>query len=372
MRLTLDPHMKLPQSLRPLAEAHGSADDFLQRLVEALDGRLSEFERSLEADEAELARLPDPLPLQAQRDENADSGSSSRAAAVAAYTARCCVEMLAGEKRILHHWRRVASRLRAAARPIDEWPWYGDHSDALPARAVQPHHIPAQMSQSPPPLPLPSPFVPVYVAGMSDHVHQFGPDGIGWDVIARQQLPRHTEEQVPHVVLAVGKGEHASRGVVVASGSLRVGDLVGCYGGRLLDPAARHAKWLAVGPAFEQYTFATTTADGQPAVVDPTGADGTVSGPPFQWEMALVNEPGLGQLPNVSPLDYELGRCYDRYGKPGVAYYAVRTIGPGEEVLVCFGPNFARDYPSSCTDHTLLGRWSRLQRAVLAPYLRAW
>ena len=119
----------------------------------------------------------------------------------------------------------------------------------------------------------------------------------------------------------------------------------------------------------DRYTYDAPAWPG--SVADPTGADGKVS-LPFRWEMALVNEPGPGKLPNASPLDYTIGRCRDRYGRPGVAYYAVRTILPGEEVTVCFGPNFVRGYATSCTDTSLLGRWSRVQQAALAPFLRTW
>ena len=78
-------------------------------------------------------------------------------------------------------------------------------------------------------------------------------------------------------------------------------------------------------------------------------------------------------LPNVSPLDYELGRCRDRHGHPGIALYAVRTINAGEEVHACFATmNASREYATSCSHHNLLRRWSGMQRTLLAPYLRAW
>ena len=72
--------------------------------------------------------------------------------------------------------------------------------------------------------------------------------------------------------------------------------------------------------------------------------------------MALVNEPGPSELPNATPLDYAYGLCRDRYGRPGVPYYAARAIGAGEEVHVCYGPHFRRDYATSCTDRPLLAR----------------
>jgi hypothetical protein len=44
--------------------------------------------------------------------------------------------------------------------------------------------------------------------------------------------------------------------------------------------------------------------------------------PPLAWEMALINEPPPGQLPNVLP-DFNFLGCRDRFGAPGVPLYAV-------------------------------------------------
>ena len=84
--------------------------------------------------------------------------------------------------------------------------------------------------------------------------------------------------------------------------------------------------------------------------------------------MAVVNEGSLPQgLPNLYPLDYEHGRCRDRYGALGVAYYAACQIVAGDELLVCYGAEFRRgwQYTSVCADTALLARWSALQRLML-------
>ena len=52
-----------------------------------------------------------------------------------------------------------------------------------------------------------------------------------------------------------------------------------------------------------------------------------------------------------------------------MAYYAARAIRPGDELLVCYGPNYQRDYASTCTDRPLLARWSALQALLLGPVL---
>ena len=92
--------------------------------------------------------------------------------------------------------------------------------------------------------------------------------------------------------------------------------------------------------------------------------------------MALIDEPGPHALPNVSPLDYERTHCRDAHGVGGIAYYAVRQVNAGEPLLVCFGAEEASSRVqrnTSCSTHPdLLDRWSRLQRTMLAPYLRAW
>ena len=102
--------------------------------------------------------------------------------------------------------------------------------------------------------------------------------------------------------------------------------------------------------------------------IDPTDGEGRVQ-PPYRWQMALVNEPGADTMPNALPFYDSYGMCSDRWGEPGVPYYAVRGIRTGEEVTVCYGPSYRRDYASVCDERELLGRWSRLQRALLQPFM---
>ena len=77
--------------------------------------------------------------------------------------------------------------------------------------------------------------------------------------------------------------------------------------------------------------------------------------------MAVVNEPNRG-LPNLYPVEYEYGRCRDRYGEKGVAYYAARSILPGDELVVCYGAGFSRAYESTCADTQLLATLTRSNR----------
>ena len=155
-------------------------------------------------------------------------------------------------------------------------------------------------------------------------------------------------------------------GLFVAAGTctFEPGDLVGCYSGQSLDAAAWQAKRLAAPRAAAFVYWANSTH-----VIDPTSKSGHMhdTAPPYRHEMAVVNEGSLPQgLPNLYPLDYEHGRCRDRYGALGVAYYAASQIVAGDELLVCYGADFSRgQYTSMCADTGLLARWSALQRLML-------
>ena len=126
----------------------------------------------------------------------------------------------------------------------------------------------------------------------------------------------------------------------------------------------QQAKRLAAPRAAAFVYWANSTH-----VIDPTSKSGHMhdTAPPYRHEMAVVNEGSLPQgLPNLYPLDYEHGRCRDRYGALGVAYYAASQIVAGDELLVCYGADFSRgQYTSMCADTGLLARWSALQRLML-------
>ena len=92
--------------------------------------------------------------------------------------------------------------------------------------------------------------------------------------------------------------------------------------------------------------------------------------------MAFVNEPmepgGVSELPNLTPIDFEHGRCVDAHGDLGVAYYATRRIARGEELTVCYGKDFeCDDYESVCSNVPLLRAWTERNRRLLFSILRA-
>uniref|UniRef100_A0A7S2MJU8 SET domain-containing protein n=1 Tax=Haptolina brevifila TaxID=156173 RepID=A0A7S2MJU8_9EUKA len=153
-----------------------------------------------------------------------------------------------------------------------------------------------------------------------------------------------------------------SRGVVVAHGSqLQLGDLAGCYTGTLLGLKEREAKRVT---GFEAYVFPVNATH----VVDPTDDRGQVP-TDTEHEMAFVNEPTGEAMPNLTPMEYRFGLCRDRHGRPGVPYYAVRQVLPGEELTVCYGPGFMRTYKTVCSESALVGRWTELQERLLRPLL---
>ena len=182
-----------------------------------------------------------------------------------------------------------------------------------------------------------------------------------------------------------------------------MGDLVGCYGGELLSEDAREARRRnsLLDSSWEAYSLRFNRTH----VLDPTSAtSGRVDDtrPPFRWEMALVNEPGPGSLPNLVLLKSsdQPHYCLDRFGSLGVPYYAVRRIEPGVELTVCCtlqmfqlrtfalcgsalttltppvrssaladGASYKRAYATSCSDTELLTRWEGHVKITLQPFL---
>ena len=95
---------------------------------------------------------------------------------------------------------------------------------------------------------------------------------------------------------------------------------------------------------------------------------------PWRSPMAYVREPGAAVLPNLTPLDWEHGRCFDTSsGELGVAFYATRRIKAGEELTACKsgGADAERGYESSCANAPMLRLWDERNRRVLAPRLHA-
>ena len=95
---------------------------------------------------------------------------------------------------------------------------------------------------------------------------------------------------------------------------------------------------------------------------------------PWRSPMAYVREPGAAVLPNLTPLDWEHGRCFDTSsGELGVAFYATRRIKAGEELTACKpgGADADRGYESSCANAPMLRLWDERNRRVLAPRLHA-
>ena len=132
------------------------------------------------------------------------------------------------------------------------------------------------------------------------------------------------------------------RSVWVSEGKFAPGDLVGCYAGKLVGNEEAEGQNEEV--AVYSFTYNGTHT------LDPTGPNGKVSGtdPPFATEMALVNEPGRGWVPNAGY--FNSGRCTDRLGRFGVPYVATREISAGDEVTVCYGPTYDRHYHTICAD----------------------
>ena len=352
-----------------------------------------------EATEREGTRLPSHLD-----DEHllASGGSWRQTSGV-----RCAIHVRTGERRILLHW---LGRLRALS---------GDHGERVAAggsgigisfgvdasgsvssggrrssasdsryRGVRrTHHSmrPAQQQQQ-------QPHEEEDSEGGGGLLHSFAADATGWDInrnaplwspaIARRNAEAGSSG-VPQPVLEVrqlsandcnhtgyGSANPADcsrrlRGVIAGPGSrIEPGQLLGCYTGRVLGPFERANKRVR-SSGFESYCFPVNATH----VVDPTDEQGQLSSD-TPHSMALVNEPSGDSMPNVWPMDYRYGACRDRELRPGVPYYAAREIAPGEELVVCYGATFQRaTYRTTCSDATLLARWTELQKRVLPPLL---
>lgn len=278
-------------------------------LLSALRDSLAAYGDTLEMGERYLAQL-------AAGDASAASGLDASAFG----RRRCAAALTVGEQRVLRHWTDVAVQIESS--------------------------LERQIGPS------------------SSTLHRFWSDSVPWDPARDASTggsPRRCEMEVRP---RDPQSRAVLEGVFVANGtcSFEPGDLVGCYTGEIVDQAARDRKKLTA-PRAEDHIYPVNATH----AVDPTSAStGTMADtvPPYRSEMAVVNEPTSG-LPNVYPVDYEYGRCRDRYGEKGVAYYAARSIMPGDEVLVCYGTGFSRGYETTCAGAQLLGRWSALQRILL-------
>ena len=325
-------------------------------VLRAIEARLAEYPTTLSADERALA-----APLPPPHDEGR-------------WRARHAREALAGEKRVLRHWRR---QLLALDPHVDA------SNDGGEVRTVETSggSAPSAFSNAS--------TASRGLAGESTAAADEASEDVPWRFYATAlswELPRRRSDVILEVgrdndalgrpttaataaaaaTTGVGGGASPRRGVYVAEGSLHFGDLIGCYGGSLLSSAAQQAKLesLQGDTAFERYIFWVNSSH----TLDPTDDSGRVERP-FRWEMALVNEPEVS-LPNAYPFYDQYGKCRDRQGLAGVPYFAVRDIAVGEEVTVCYGPTYRRDYTSVCGDGELLGRWSALQVELLRPQLR--
>ena len=258
----------------------------------------------------------------------------------------CTLHVRAGERRILLHWRR---RLLSLAEQAE---------GSYPRGSLGSRDTFITMPEEPP-------------------LQTFLADGVGWDPHYDIPLPkgwglddgRSISLEVRTLPSFVAG--RALRGVFVAPSSprLKLGDLAGCYSGSVLGPEKREEKRPT---GFEAYCFPINSTH----VIDPTEDDGHVPDDSVH-QMAFVNEPTGDEMPNLTPMDYRYGLCKDRFGKPGVPYYAVRDVLPGEALTVCYGPGYDRAYgpkgrhryETVCSDAELLGRWTALQERLLRPVL---
>lgn len=118
---------------------------------------------------------------------------------------------------------------------------------------------------------------------------------------------------------------------VVATESIRTGELLGVYPGTILTQAEFFEKQEFVKRSMD-YSFELISGE----VLDPTDMFGYLVDRPSN-RLALVNEPAKDQSVNLLPLE----------SRTAIWFFCVRNIERGEELLTFYGNTYKRNYKSS-------------------------
>ena len=223
---------------------------------------------------------------------------------------------------------------------------------------------------------------------------EFPLEDIEWDSTRDEKrvVPINQRLPVQKVILevrrmaVVGTKDATMRGLFVKSGTLKAGHLVGCYTGKFLHRETDAAIKKHHRASMAAYSFGWNDTH----EIDPTNTWGEVpdhlegyekdeQGLP-RTKMTLVNERSYVRVADKLKLDDGKGRkygnpnkwkgkkkekprldlpnvvaakegwCKDKMGvREGFPFYALRTIRPGDEIMVCYGVDWHRHYPSICS-----------------------
>jgi len=177
------------------------------------------------------------------------------------------------------------------------------------------------------------------------------------------QLAEHhlTDAQVRDIASKVALRHIAGKGLgLVARRDLPPHTRVGVYGGKVYSAAA-HRALTSAGGTTGKYSvdFYRRTRDGKVRsgyIMDP-GTGNTMHPRHANVLAAFINEPGVGQTPNVT---------WVRNDDAGtMELWTTKAVKAGQELTACYGEDYPRGYKTPCTRHP--GRLHHLRRGVLAP-----
>lgn len=133
---------------------------------------------------------------------------------------------------------------------------------------------------------------------------------------------------------------------LVARAALPADTRVGIYGGKVFS-AKDHGQLVKRGDTTGKYSVDFFTSPGQGG---DKGRDDLIMEPGVGNGMqrrhanvlaAFINEPGVGQKPNVV--------WVRNYETNTMELWTTRPVAKGEELTACYGNSYARDYTTPCT-----------------------
>lgn len=133
---------------------------------------------------------------------------------------------------------------------------------------------------------------------------------------------------------------------LVARVALPANTRVGIYGGKVYT-AKDHGHLVKRGATTGKYSvdfFTSPGANGskgqEDLIMEPGVGDG-MQRRHANVLAAFINEPGMGQIPNVV--------WVRNYETNTIELWTTKAVAKGEELTACYGDGYARDYSTPCT-----------------------
>mmetsp|Transcript_7558 Transcript_7558/g.15368 ORF Transcript_7558/g.15368 Transcript_7558/m.15368 type:complete len:258 (+) Transcript_7558:200-973(+) len=179
-------------------------------------------------------------------------------------------------------------------------------------------------------------------------LHVFVDDAVEWSSTTetardpdRKSGRDNVQLEVRRVRVPGGLPTQTMLGVFLANGTIEPGQLVGCYTGEVCHEDEKWEGRCGKKGEDEYILWLNGTH-----FVNPVPIGGTIldTVPPYKREMAFVNEPYGKMQPNIIARQ----PCRDRYGALGRGFYALSRIQPGDELFMCYGHSYRRNYETYC------------------------